>query len=358
MRSKVFSQLDARWRTLPYPSKPYNLGTSGCGCVSVTHLLIEAEKYKNYTPKDVQPYMKQFAVRGQGTLWAGITKTLEHYGFKPINHATMKELFETLAKRKQKMGIILFCGPKNKNGARLPATKGGVTWTLGGHYVAFTDYKVVGKKHYFYTKDSGGRRHTGWYCYETQMKGLIPQIWSALPPTEKKTVKKKTATPKASANGKKIAKMATKLAYGSKTALGKYPTGKPDPDYKSALNKVYPNRDNWGTAPKKGASCDVFVGTTVRAAGIDSKFPRGLASQVKYLEKSKKFERVKNPTVKNVVDGDIIQYAKDGGGHTCIVAGGKIKEASYQHWYGITTNSLKSRLSMKGKRWLKVYRAK
>ena len=46
------------------------------------------------------------------------------------------------------------------------------------------DYKVSGNKHYFYTKDSGGRKHSGWYCYETQMKGLIPQIWSALKPGE------------------------------------------------------------------------------------------------------------------------------------------------------------------------------
>ena len=103
----------------------------------------------------------------------------------------------------------------------------------------------------------------------------------------------------------------------------------------------------------------MFVGTCVRTAGIDSKFPRGLASQVKYLEKSKKFERVKNPTTKNVVDGDIIQYARpNGNGHTCIVVDGKIKEASLKHWYGITTNSLKSRLSTSGKRWVRVYRAK
>lgn len=353
MRSKVFSQLDTRWRYLPYPTKRYNIGTSGCGCVSVTHLLIEAKKYKDYTPKNVQPYMKQFAVAGQGTQWAGITKSLQHYGFKVTNHATMSDLFATLKKRKTRLGIILFRG----------GVKGGIRWTTSGHFVAFTDYKVIGKKHYFYTKDSGGRRHTGWYCYETQMKGLIPQVWSALPPTEKKATTKKTTTkatkPKASTNGKKLAETATKLAYKTKAPEGKYPTGRPDPDYKKALNMVYPNRSTWSTAPRKGASCDVFIGTCVRASGVDKAFPRGLASQVKYLEKSKKFEKVKNPTTKNVVDGDIIQYCKDnGGGHTCMVVGGKIKEASLKHWYGITTNSLKSRLSMKGKKWLRVYRAK
>lgn len=349
MRSKVFSQLDTRWRYLPYPTKRYNIGTSGCGCCSVTHVIIERDKYKSYTPKDVQPYMKQFAVSGQGTQWVGITKSLQHYGFKVINHPTMPDLFATLNKRKIKLGIILFRG----------GVKGGIRWTASGHYVAFTDYKVVGKKHYFYTKDSGGRRHTGWYCYETQMKGLIPQIWSALPPAEKKLTPKKATKPKASVNGKKLAETAAKLAYTTQTAEGKYPTGKPDPDYKKALNKVYPDRSSWSAAPRKGASCDVFIGTCVRSSGVDSKYPRGLSSQVKYLAKSEKFEQVKNPSVKDLVDGDIIIYARpNGNGHTCMFVDGKIKEASLKHWYGITTNTASSRLSSKGKRWVKVYRAK
>lgn len=216
MRSEVFSQLDSRWKSLPYPYKPYNIGTSGCGCCSVTHVIIERDKYKDYTPKDVQPYMKQFAVAGQGTQWAGITIALEHYGFKVINHATMDGVFKTLKDRKQRLGVILFCGPKDKYGNRLPATKGGITWTTSGHFVAYTDYKVSKGKHWFYVKDSGGRRHTGWFCYETQMKGLIPQIWSALPPTEakkvskpKKTVKKKTSA--STTRRKKLLSMMTRI---------------------------------------------------------------------------------------------------------------------------------------------------
>ena len=169
MRSKVFSQLDTRWCLLPYPTARYNIGSSGCGCCSVTHVIIESKKYKSYTPKNVQPYMKQYAVSGQGTRWDGITRSLEHYGFKAVNHATMSAAFKTLNSRKKRLGILLFRA----------GTKGGITWTTSGHYVAFTDYKVTGGKHYFYVKDSGGRKHTGWYCYETQMKGLIVQVWSA-----------------------------------------------------------------------------------------------------------------------------------------------------------------------------------
>ena len=171
MNKTVYSQLDSRWGKLPYPNKTYTLSTSGCGCVSVTHLLIETKKYQKYTPKNVQSYMKQFAVAGAGTTHAGISIALKYYGFKPTQHGSMSDLFKALKDRKYKMGILLFT----------KGTRGGITWTTGGHYIAFTGYKVVNGKHYFYMKDSGGRKHIGWYCYETQMKGLIYKVWSAVP---------------------------------------------------------------------------------------------------------------------------------------------------------------------------------
>ena len=302
--------------------------------------------------------MKQFAVPGQGTSWNGITKSLEHYGLIAINHPTMPDLFKTLNARKQRMGIIIF-----RKGSR-----GGITWTTWGHCQAFTDYKVVKDKHYFYMKDSGGRKHTGWYCYETQMKGLIPQVWSAFEPakpkktkTVKKTEKKvvKATKKKTVSNASKLADTAKLLAYSNAPGEAKYPSGKPTDAYKEALNKVYPNMKSWSKAPRKGASCDVFIGTCVRSSGVDKKFPRGLSDQVKYLPKSKKFEQVKNPTVKTLRDGDIIIYQRnDGGGHICMFVGGKIKHASLKKWYGRTTDTAKSALSTKGRRWVKVYRAK
>jgi len=176
MNSKIYKQADSRWGSLPYPTKNSAFAGNGCGCCACLHVLIELDKYKNWTPKDLRPYMVEqgFAVSGKGTLWSGITKTLEHYGFKVINHPTLASIFSTLDARKKKglpcLGVILFSS----------GSRGGITWTAGGHYVEFSDYKVVNGKHYFYTKDSGGRDHDGWYCYETQMKGLIPQIWSAV----------------------------------------------------------------------------------------------------------------------------------------------------------------------------------
>ena len=231
MRKKVFSQLDPRWSKLPYPKKPYTIGTSGCGCCSVTHVIIEMTKYKNYTPKNVQPYMKQFAIPGQGTRWAGITQALDHYGFKAINHATMADLFKTLEKRKQRLGIILFRG----------GTKGGVTWTSAGHYVAFTDYKVKGSKHWFYMKDSGGRKHTGWYCYETTMAGLIPQVWSAVEKPPKKTT------------GEKLLIMC-KDTFKKMSKFKYTPSG---------------NATSWSTAQKKKTSnCATYVSYCLQRMGL------------------------------------------------------------------------------------------
>ena len=155
-----------------------------------------------------------------------------------------------------------------------------------------------------------------------------------------------------------IGECANEFAYSTNTSKANYPKGSPKAVYKEALAKAYPNHTKWGPAPSKGASCDVFVGTCVRSAGIDKDFPRGLDEQIPYLAKSNKFKVVK-VTTKTVKDGDIIVYAKTGGGaHICIAYGGKIREAGYQHFYPKTTNYLSQRLSKKGKKWLKVYRAK
>ena len=178
MNSAIYRQYDSRWGSKPYPTKNSSFGGNGCGCCACTHVVIERPQYANYTPENLRPWMisQGFAVANQGTTWAGIPKTLQHYGFTTINHDTVAGMFTVLDQRKaagQKcLGVILFGS----------GTRGGITWTTGGHYVAFVDYKKEGGKHYLYTKDSGSRKHDGWYCYETTMKGLIPQIWSALPP--------------------------------------------------------------------------------------------------------------------------------------------------------------------------------
>ena len=173
MNSKIYRQADSRWGSLPYPTKAYRFASNGCGCCSCVHNIIEIPKYANYTPKDVRPYMvaQGFATKGHGTTWAGITKTLQHYGFEvshPSISKSMTPAWNLLNKKDApKQGVLLFrAGSRN-----------GVRWTAGGHYIAFLDYRIKDGKHQFYLKDSGGRHHDGWYSYETYMKGLLPQIW-------------------------------------------------------------------------------------------------------------------------------------------------------------------------------------
>lgn len=172
MNKTIYKQYDSRWGSKPYPRKGSSFSGNGCGCVACTHLIIEQEKYKNLTPEPVRQWMvKQgFAYYQQGTTWSGITKTLQHYGYKVVHidiDDPMSKAWTELNKG-NRIGIILFLGGKGPNGT---------VWTAGGHYVAFTDYKVESGKHKMFMKDSGGRDHDGWYTYENSMKGLVYQMW-------------------------------------------------------------------------------------------------------------------------------------------------------------------------------------
>ena len=178
MNKTLFKQADSRWGSKPYPSKGSSFAGNGCGCVSCTHLIIEQDKYKNYTPEPIRKWMvaQGYAVYNQGTRWSGIPATLKHYGFDKVVHIDRDDPISKAwaeLNKGNRMGIILFLGGKAPNGT---------VWTAGGHYVAFTDY-YVGKdgRHYFYTKDSGGRNHdsltNGYYSYERSMKGLVYQMW-------------------------------------------------------------------------------------------------------------------------------------------------------------------------------------
>ena len=172
MNSKIFKQHQGPWAKKPYPTKGCTVAGAGCGLVACTHIAIEQERYKNWTPEDLRPYMvkKGFAVAGQGTRWEGITKTLEHLGHKNvvrIYNDPMSEAWKELNKG-NRIGIILFDSSYAPNGIR---------WTSVGHYVAFTNYKVKNGKHLFYCKDSGGRDHDGWYSYENSMRNCVSKMW-------------------------------------------------------------------------------------------------------------------------------------------------------------------------------------
>lgn len=136
-------------------------------------------------------------------------------------------------------------------------------------------------------------------------------------------------------SGTIISDLAKSCAYPKGTAKKKYrfTTGKPFGKFKEMLNKAYPNRSKWGTLTKAGASCDVFVGTIIRASGMDKDYPRGIEDgQMTY--RTKNFEVLKNMSLANLRAGDIVRFLrKGGGGHTLVIVdvGGVLykAEASY-----------------------------
>lgn len=167
--SKTFRQYDSRWGKLSYPPKAkHTMSSSGCGPTACAALIVNNPKYKNATPKKTRTFMidNDYATDGHGTKWDGIPACLKHFGFRAKKVSDMESLWDELEKTGRRC-ILLFRG----------GTKGGVTWTTGGHYVAVSAYKKKDNKHYLYTRDSGVRNNDGWHCYEDTMKGLIKAVW-------------------------------------------------------------------------------------------------------------------------------------------------------------------------------------
>lgn len=197
MNKTIWKQYDSRWGSKNYPVAGSSFSGNGCGCCACTHVAMEQERYKNWTPEKLRPWMvKQgFAVYRQGTTWSGITKTLQHIGHKNVTYigiyTPMSTAFKELNKG-NRIGIILFEGGAGPNGT---------VWTAGGHYVAFTAYRIKDGVHQFYCKDSGGRGHDGWYSYERSMKGVVYQMWIVERINEPKEPPKKTTKKKAHYTG-------------------------------------------------------------------------------------------------------------------------------------------------------------
>lgn len=161
----TYKQADSRWGRKNYNGSS-SMATAGCGPTSCAMIAYGVDG--KTTPLDTMRYMQKhgYAIRNNGTAWNGIPSCLKAFGLKDVQDVpNMAKCWELM--KKGYVGVFLFRA----------GSKGGVTWTTSGHYVAVTDYKYKNGKHYVYTRDSGGRNHTGWYAYETTMKGLIPRIW-------------------------------------------------------------------------------------------------------------------------------------------------------------------------------------
>ena len=236
MRTTIFRQYSDPWGSLPFP-KGDTVAGSGCGLCSVTHILIESDKYKNYTPTDVRPYMVKWAVKNAGLIHDGIPDSLEHYGMKNVKFfgrsATMAQIFAECAKDGRK-GVILFVKVDSRGRTIAATGPDGTCWTLGGHFIAFLDYKVDEKgRHWFYMKDSGSRKHDKWFCYETSMKGCVWKVWTCTVPDQAKEPAKKETSSKLSVDGdggpatvraleKFLNVSQTGIITGQKKSLAKY----------------------------------------------------------------------------------------------------------------------------------------
>lgn len=173
MNKTIFSQLDSKWASLPYPTKNSTFGGNGCGACACTHVAIDQPWKADYTPDTLRKYMikKGYAVAGQGTTWSGINETLKYLGHKNVvwvkRNDPMSKAWTELNKG-NRIGVLLVDNSK---------TADGTYWTASGHYVMFYRYRYENGKHYFWIKDSGGRKHNGKFCYETSIRGALPQLW-------------------------------------------------------------------------------------------------------------------------------------------------------------------------------------
>ncbi|WP_281522332.1 C39 family peptidase [Mogibacterium timidum] len=168
MGSMWFNQFDPRWSRKAYAGR--TMAASGCGPTAIANIV--SSKHDSVTPADVADWLTShgYASNGNGTYWSGIKAALDAYGCPATQHSSMQPFFNEMAKG-NRWGIILFRA----------GTRGGITWTGGGHFVAIVKgYEYRNGKHYLYVSDSGSRGHDGWYTYEDHMRGLIPALWSCV----------------------------------------------------------------------------------------------------------------------------------------------------------------------------------
>lgn len=159
-----------------------------------------------------------------------------------------------------------------------------------------------------------------------------------------------------------IVAMAKKCAwpYGTAKSKYRYPSGSPTAGFKEAIKKAYPDRSKWGKQTRAGASCDVFVGTVIRASGVDPKYPRGLDGVVKHCRNNPKWQLTGIKKLSDLKPGDILYQEWKGGGHIVVyLGGGKCANAHYVgKTYGVIEKISKVTKSASKCQIFNVYRAR
>ena len=159
--STKYQQRYKIWRYKYYPTKKYNVGRSGCGLCSVVNLATNNPVYADLTPLTARPFMVKYAEAGHGTLWKGIVKGLQHYGFnaKVLNSKNLYGKKNTSCEKTWKklisggqMGVLLM---------------GKSYWAAKGHYIAVDNHKVVDGVDYYHIINSSSTKKAGWYDWTT-----------------------------------------------------------------------------------------------------------------------------------------------------------------------------------------------
>lgn len=182
----VVKQYDSRWGRKNYNGSS-TIAAAACGPFSVDNIIIAPGN--TLDPMKVVRFMQThgYAVRNHGTAWNGIPAAMKNFGCEDVRNVnvdkSMSKVWEYM-EQGYSADFLFSAG-----------SRGGICWTTAGHYVAVTDYKKKDGKHWLYTRDSGGRDHDGWYCYEKHMRGLIPKVWVGfVPKIEPKPKKRYTGT--------------------------------------------------------------------------------------------------------------------------------------------------------------------
>lgn len=331
----IFKQADARWGSLYYPRKGATVGGCGCGLVACVHIAIEQESKKNWTPKTLRPWMvnKGYAIYRQGTSWNGITETLKYLGHKTVvkvwDADPMTKAWAELNKG-NRIGILLLNNRKAPDGRKFSGS---------GHYIAFTDYKVEGGKHWFYLKDSSWRNNSGWLSYEKSIKGCLPKLWIVERLKETKTTTTASASTGTTYTGElPYVGGSSRLISFARSQKGKYKTrtngGKDGKKYSNKFTLYFKNRggiDSKGHMPNIygyiPGYCTLFVcyclehigeGNLVPFNKLTSKKNGGYWWHAPSLMKYYKSKKMLVTSVKSAKQGAIAFKGDKSPTHTCI----------------------------------------
>lgn len=164
--SFTFLQYVGAWANHLYPTgnkKKSTYATSGCGTCMLADIIYNVNP--NITPEIVGKYISSIggATPGGATYHWAIKKTAEHFGLHCKEIGTMSEYRKIMTANDYWGGLLFDKG-----------TRGGIKWTAGGHYIANTAIK---NNDLLYMRDSGKRKHIGWYSYSKHIKGLIKKAW-------------------------------------------------------------------------------------------------------------------------------------------------------------------------------------